>query len=97
MTRSSVDAHGRGIVDEKFLFRRRHRITHHHQNHVNSVTMNGDVILFAAHTAGKGGALGFVAGDTVRAYQYPARGIHDVVIHDDGIMFTNGLKRSRQH
>jgi hypothetical protein len=89
----AVDANGRGIVDEKFLFvdGTGFRITTD-QNHVNSVTMNGDVILFAAHSAGKGGALGFVAGDMVRAYQYRARGIHDVVIHDDGIMFTDSFR-----
>jgi hypothetical protein len=89
----AVDPNGRGTVDEKFLFvdGTGFRITTD-QNHINSVTMNGDAILFAAHSAGSGGALGFVAGDMVRAYQYQARGIHDVVIHDDGIMFTDSFR-----
>jgi len=90
----AIDPNGRGTVDEKYLFTDAtgFRITTD-QNHINSVTMNGNTILFAAHSAGNnGGALGFVANDIVRAYQYQARGIHDVVIHDDGIMFTDSFR-----
>ncbi len=89
----AVDADGRGILDEKYLFvdGTGFAITTD-QNHVNSVTMNGDIVLFTAHSAGKGGALGFIANETVRAYQYPARGLHDIVIHDDGIMFTDSFR-----
>jgi hypothetical protein len=89
----AVDAGGRGVVDEKHLFPdgTGFPVTTD-QNHINSVTMNGDVLLFAAHTAGNGGSLGYVAGDVVRAYQYSARGIHDVLIHNDGIMFTDSFR-----
>jgi hypothetical protein len=89
----AIDPGGSGIVDEKFLFvdGTGFRVSTD-QNHINSVTMNGDMLLFAAHSAGKGGALGFVAADVVRAYQYHARGIHDVVIHNDGIMFTDSFR-----
>ena len=52
-------------------------------------------LLFTAHTAGeKAGAVGVVANDVVRAYRYPSRGIHDIVIHDDGIMFTDSFRDS---
>jgi hypothetical protein len=88
-----VDADGHGVRDEKYLFSdgTGYVITSD-QNHINSITMNGDIILFTAHSAGKGGALGFVADDTVYAYQFPARGLHDIVIHDDGIMFTDSFR-----
>jgi hypothetical protein len=89
----AVDPDGRGVTDEKHLFLdgTGFPVTTD-QNHINSVTMNADVLLFAAHTAGNGGALGYVTGDVVRAYQYPARGIHDIVIHNDGIMFTDSFR-----
>jgi hypothetical protein len=92
----SVDSRGRGIVDEKVLFvdSMGYPLRTDH-NHVNSVGVNGDTLLFTAHTAGeKAGALGFVANDVVRAYQYPSRGIHDIVIHDDGVMFTDSFRDS---
>jgi hypothetical protein len=89
----AVDAGGRGIVDEKVLFADRNgNPLHTDQNHINSVTVNGDTLLFTAHTADtNAGALGFVADDVVRAYKYPARGIHDIVIHDNGVMFTDSF------
>jgi hypothetical protein len=89
----AVDAAGGGVLDEKHLFAdcAGGTITAD-LNHVNSVTMNGGILLFTAHSTGEGGALGFVADDRVRAYGYPARGIHDVVIHDGGIMFTDSFR-----
>jgi hypothetical protein len=92
----SVDSRRRGIVDEKVLFAdgMGYPLRTDH-NHVNSVGVNGDSLLFTAHTAGeKAGAVGFVANDVVRAYRYPSRGIHDIVIHDDGIMFTDSFRDS---
>jgi hypothetical protein len=88
----AVDRGGRGIVDEKFLFvdpSGSPFITD--QNHVNSVTVNGDTLLFSARYAGTGSGLGFVANDTIRVYQYPAVGVHDIVIHDGGIAFTDSF------
>jgi hypothetical protein len=88
----AVDLSGRGVVDEKFLMvdpSGSPFITD--QNHVNAVAVNGDTLLFGARYAGTGGGLGFVSDNVVRVYQYPAVGIHDVVIHDDGIMFTDSF------
>jgi hypothetical protein len=89
----AVDAAGDGVLDEKHLFAdcAGGTITAD-LNHVNSVTMNGGILLFTAHSTGEGGALGFVADDKVRAYGFPARGIHDVLIHDGGIMFTDSFR-----
>jgi hypothetical protein len=89
----AVDAAGGGVLDEKHLFAdcAGGTITAD-LNHVNSVTMNGGILLFTAHSTGDGGALGFVADDQVRAYSYPARGIHDVLVHDGGIMFTDSFR-----
>jgi hypothetical protein len=89
----AVDAAGGGVLDEKHLFAdcAGGTITAD-LNHVNSVTMNGDILLFTAHSTGDGGALGFVADDRVHAYSYPARGIHDVLVHDGGIMFTDSFR-----
>jgi hypothetical protein len=89
----AVDAAGSGVLDEKHLFADcAGGVITADLNHVNSVTMNGDIPLFTAHTTGKGGALGFVADDRIRAYHYAARGIHDVVVHDGGIMFTDSFR-----
>jgi hypothetical protein len=90
----AVDSRGKGIVDEKVLFADRNGYPlRTDQNHINSVTVDGDALLFTAHTVGEGaGALGFVADDVVRTYRYPARGIHDIVVHDGGIMFTDSFR-----
>jgi hypothetical protein len=91
----SVDPDGRGIVDEKFLFVDPGGSPFFtDQNHVNAVTVNGDALLFATRYAGSGGGLGFVANNTVRVYQYPSVGVHDVVIHNDGIMFTDSFREN---
>ena len=91
----AVDPGGRGVVDEKFLFVDPSGSPFFtDQNHVNAVTVNGDALLFATRYAGSGGGLGFVANDTIRVYQYPAVGVHDVVIHDDGIMFTDSFREN---
>jgi hypothetical protein len=91
----AVDSRGRGIVDEKILFVDSVGYPlRTDQNHINSVTVNGEALLFTVHTAGeKAGALGFVADDVVRAYRFPSRGLHDVVIHDGGVMFTDSFRR----
>jgi hypothetical protein len=88
----AVDRGGRGIVDEKFLFvdpSGSPFITD--QNHINAVAVNGSSLLFGVRYAGTGGGLGFVCDNVIRAYQYPAVGVHDVVIHDGGIMFTDSF------
>jgi hypothetical protein len=91
----AVDPGGRGVVDEKFLFVDPSGSPFFtDQNHVNAVTVNGGALLFATRYAGSGGGLGFVANDTIRVYQYPAVGVHDVVIHDDGIMFTDSFREN---
>jgi len=89
----AVALDGRGVVDEKFLFADPGGSPFFtDQNHVNAVTVNGDALLFASRYAEGGGGLGFVANDIVRVYRYPAVGVHDVVIHDDGIMFTDSFR-----
>jgi hypothetical protein len=91
----AVDPGAGGIVDEKFLFIDPSGSPFFtDQNHVNAVTVNGDALLFATRYAGSGGGLGFVANDTIRVYQYPAVGVHDVVIHDNGIMFTDSFREN---
>jgi hypothetical protein len=91
----AVDPGGRGVVDEKFLFVDPSGSPFFtDQNHVNAVTVNGDALLFATRYAGSGGGLGFVANDRIRVYQYPAVGVHDVVVHDDGIMFTDSFREN---
>lgn len=89
-----LDATTGKIVDEKFLFVDGTGFpVYTDQNHINTVAVCGDRLLFAAHSAGANGAtLGFVAGDRVRAYHYPARGVHDIVIHDGAIMFTDSFR-----
>src|SRR6185437_16902809 len=50
------------------------------QNHINSVYLTGDVLLFTAHSAGKiGSFLGYVSEGRVVAFAFPHRGVHDIV------------------
>jgi hypothetical protein len=90
----AVDPNGRGVVEEKFLFfdSTTGSPIFSNQNNVNGVMVNGDALLFTCLHAGAGSALGFVADDTVRIYRYPANGLHDIVIHDGGIMFTESFR-----
>jgi hypothetical protein len=92
-----VDPEGAGIIDEKFLVSDETGFPiYTDQNHLNSVAPHGNHVLFTLHSAGdNGGALGFVADDRVRAYRYAARGVHDVVIHDDSIMFTDSFRAGK--
>ncbi len=54
------------------------------------------MVLFSAHTLGTGGAaLGFVDGDRVRAYKFGGRGVHDVLLHDGGVVFTDSFRSAR--
>ena len=90
----AVDPNGRGVVDEKFMFfdSTTGSPIFSNQNNVNGVMVNGDALLFTCLHAGTGSALGFVADDTVHIYRYPANGLHDIVIHDGGIMFTESFR-----
>jgi sugar lactone lactonase YvrE len=64
-------------------------------NHVNGVAGHSEAILFSVHTLGEGGGLGFVAEGRARVYAYPGRGLHDVLIHDGGLMFTDSFRNAR--
>jgi hypothetical protein len=90
----NVDASDGRIIDEQFVFVDGTGLpVYRDQNHINSVTPHGDAMLFTAHSAADfGGAIGFISGDRVRAYRYKSRGIHDVVIHDGALMFTDSFR-----
>jgi hypothetical protein len=92
----AVGPNGKGIVDEKFPFvdPRGGSPYFTNQNNLNAVMVNGDAVLFTCLFSGDGSALGFIANDIVHVYQYPASGAHDVVIHDDAIMFTDSFRGS---
>jgi hypothetical protein len=90
----AVDPNGRGVVDEKFPFfdSTSGSPIFSNQNNLNGVMVNGGSLLFTCLHAGPGSALGFIADDRVHIYRYPARGLHDIVIHDGGIMFTESFR-----
>lgn len=85
------------IIKEEFLFEDGTGFpVHTDQAHLNSVTPHGRATLFVMHNAGDhGSALGFVLGGRVRAYAYPARGAHDIMIHNDALMFTDSFRADR--
>lgn len=63
---------------------------HTDHNHVNSVYLGSDCILFTAHNGGAIGSLiGVVHKDKVTAYAFPNRGIHDIIPTRDGITFSD--------
>ena len=92
----TVDPAG-GILKEEFLFEDATGFpVYTDQAHLNSVTPHGGATLFAMHNAGNhGSALGYVLDGKVRAYAYPARGVHDILIHDDGLMFSDSFRADR--
>jgi len=93
----TIDPLEGGIAKEEFLFEDATGFpVYTDQAHLNSVTPHGNAILFAMHNAGDhGSALGFALDGRVRAYAYPARGVHDVLIHDDALMFTDSFRADR--
>jgi hypothetical protein len=90
----AVDPEAGSFEAETFLFKDATGYPiHTDHNHVNTVARHGSAVLFAAHNVGgNGSALGFVHEGTVRAYYYPSRGVHDLLIHDGAIMFTDSFK-----
>jgi hypothetical protein len=60
------------------------------QNHINSVYLTGDALLFTAHSAGKiGSFLGYISGGRVVAFPFPHRGVHDIVPTREGLIFSD--------
>lgn len=92
----TVDPAGGAFIDEIFVLTDRfgYPIRSDH-NHVNGVATHHGAMLFSLHTLGDGGGLGFVAGGRVRVYAHPARGLHDVLLHDGGLMFTDSFRNAR--
>ena len=90
----TIDPKMGGLLKEEFLFEDATGFpVHTDQAHLNSVTPHGRALLFAMHNAGNhGSALGFVLDGRVRAYSYPVRGVHDIVVHDDALMFTDSFR-----
>ncbi len=90
----SVDPLGARSFTEEFLFEDATGFPlHTDQAHVNTVTPHGDALLFAMHNAGvNGSALGFLQHGRVRAYAYPARGVHDLLIHNNKLMFCDSFR-----
>lgn len=90
----SLDPAGAQPFTEAFLFEDGTGFPMHtDQGHVNTVTPHGDALLFAMHNAGTdGSALGFLHDGRVHAYAYPARGVHDLLIHDDALMFCDSFQ-----
>lgn len=59
-------------------------------NHINSVYQAGEVLFFAAHSAGRiGSFLGYIHGGRVTASGFPNRGIHDIIPTSDGLVFSD--------
>lgn len=90
----TVDPAGVSPFTEEFLFEDATGFPlHTDQGHVNTVTPHGDALLFAMHNAGaNSSALGFLHEGRVRAYAYPARGVHDLLIHDNRLMFCDSFR-----
>ncbi len=90
----TVDPEGKVPPSEQILFCDATGFPlHTDQAHVNTVTPHGKALMFAMHNAGtNGSALGFVYEGRVRAYSYTARGVHDLLIFDDALMFTDSFR-----
>ncbi len=90
----SIDPDSGAFVDEFFPFRDRFGGTiWTDHNHVNGIAGHYGKLLFSAHTVGvNGSALGFVEGRRVRMYGFEGRGVHDILLHDGGIVFSDSFR-----
>lgn len=92
-----MDSRSGAVIREDLLFADGFgtpiRTDHHH---INGLCVVGDKVLFSAHTFGSnGGGLGFVDKGRVYAYKFRGRGIHDVLLHDGGLVFTDSFGLGR--
>lgn len=94
----SIDPDSGAFVDEFFPFCDRFGGTiWTDHNHVNGVAGHYGKLLFSAHTVGaNGSALGFVDGRRVRLYGFEGRGVHDILLHDGGVVFSDSFCSSRR-
>ncbi len=94
----SIDPDSGAFVDEFFPFCDRFGGTiWTDHNHVNGVAGHYGKLLFSAHTVGaNGSALGFVDGRRVRLYGFEGRGVHDILLHDGGVVFSDSFRTSRR-
>lgn len=93
----SIDPDSGAFVDEFFPFCDQFGGTiWTDHNHVNGIAGHYGKLLFSAHTVGaNGSALGFVEGRRVRMYGFNGRGVHDILLHDGGIVFSDSFRSAR--
>lgn len=63
---------------------------HADHNHINSVYIGKDCLLFTAHNGGNIGSLiGCIYGDKIYAFPFQNRGVHDIIPTRKGIVFSD--------
>tara|TARA_B100000674_G_scaffold492783_1_gene513575 strand:+ start:3495 stop:4418 length:924 start_codon:yes stop_codon:yes gene_type:complete len=63
---------------------------HTDHNHINSVYIGKDCIIFTAHNGGEiGSIIGVIHGSQVYSYQFKNRGVHDIIPTHNGIIFSD--------
>jgi hypothetical protein len=94
----SIDPDSGAFVDEFFPFCDRFGGTiWTDHNHVNGIAAHYGKLLFSAHTVGaNGSALGFVDGRRVRLYGFEGRGVHDILLHDGGVVFSDSFRLTQR-
>jgi len=86
------------LMQEEELFLLRDRFGYpirHDVNHINGVSVYGDIRLFTAYHAGEGGLAGILWGDTVTGYATADSGIHDVYLGTEDFLLCNTFGPSR--
>lgn len=58
-------------------------------NHINSVTVCGDAILFVAYHAGDNSLIGLTDGENVVGFPYENPGVHDIQVRGEDVYFSD--------
>ena len=61
----------------------------HNNNHINSVSEYGGIVLFVAYRAGTQSMIGIYDGATVTGYSYPRTGVHDIFLTETGFILCD--------
>ena len=64
------------------------------QNHINSVSAYGDVLLFVAYKAGKTSLVGVIGKERILGYSYKNPGVHDIHLFNKKIYLSDTFGRN---
>ena len=68
----------------------------YNNNHINSVSEYGGIVMFVAYRAGEQSMIGVYDGASVTGYGYPRAGVHDIFLTETGFMLCDTFGENQQ-